>query len=116
MKFYENIHNIWSELCTIHTISKPIIVNQTIWNNRYITIENTPFQWKRWVEAGIQKIGDLINGNSFLSQTELTNKYNIHPNFLELLQIRQSLPLAWRNIIYEQEDPELFHGNILYFF
>ena len=116
VKFYENIHNIWSELCTIHTISKPIIVNQTIWNNRYITIENTPFQWKRWVEAGIQKIGDLINGNSFLSQTELTNKYNIHPNFLELLQIRQSLPLAWRNIIYEQEDPELFHGNILYFF
>ena len=60
-------------------------INQTIWCNRYVTIQNKPFLWQRWKEAGINKISDLINGDHFLSAAELSHKYNIQINFLEAL-------------------------------
>lgn len=115
VKFYENIHNVWSEMCTVSALSKSVIINQTIWCNRYITIENKPFLWQRWKTVGINKIGDLMNGDQFLSPTELSNKFNIQINFLEVLQLRQSLPFTWRNTLHIKQTPELFHGMILYF-
>ena len=116
VKFYENIHNTWSEMCTVSALSKPVIINQTIWCNRYITIRNKPFLWERWRLAGINKIGDLMNGDTFSSPAELSNKFNIQINFLEILQIRQSLPFAWRNILQTQSAQELSQESILYFF
>ena len=44
-KFYSDIHNFWSELQTIENQTNIVIQNQTIWNNRYITIENMPYEW-----------------------------------------------------------------------
>ena len=114
VKFYEKIHNVWSELCAVSVLSKSVIINQTLWNNRYITMENKPFLWQRWRTAGINKICDLMNGGLFLSPTELSNRFGIQVNFLEVLQIRQSLPFTWRNTLLTQQNPELCHG-ILYF-
>ena len=114
LKFYENVHNVWSEMCSILTPSKNIIINQTIWCNRYVTIQNKPFLWQRWKEAGINKISDLINGDHFLSAAELSHKYNIQINFLEALQIKQSLPFAWRNELQSQQKYDLVDGILYY--
>ena len=47
-KFYSDIHNFWSELQTIDKPTHIVIQNQILWNNRYITIENVPYEWVSW--------------------------------------------------------------------
>ena len=98
-KFYQDVHNAWSEL---HKISDshatPLqIQSQTIWNNRYITIDRKPYTWGKWRQHGVNRISDLINDTGeFLSHNELNKKFNIQCNFLNALQVRQSIPIQWR--------------------
>ena len=45
-------------------------------------------------------MNDILNADGdFLNERELFDKYRINTHFLEVLQIRQSLPYSWRNII-----------------
>ena len=62
--------------------------------SKYVfTIQNRPFTWKKWKD-------DIIDRNGhFLSANEITEKFGIQTNFLEILQIRQSLPYAWRQTL-----------------
>ncbi len=77
-----------------------MIQEQVIWNNRCITISKHHFYWKRTATNGIIFIEDLLgNNNKFMGHTEINNKYDIKSNFFDILQIRQSIPFAWRNIL-----------------
>ena len=99
-KFYEEIHNNWSDLHCIDTIEHSVILNQVIWKNRYLTINKRPFMWKEWIDRGIVYIQDIVNDEgNFLSQTDISNIYNIKCNFLNAMQIRQSIPSNWRTVI-----------------
>ena len=99
-KFYSDIHNFWSELQTIENPTNIVIQNQTIWNNRYITIENVPYEWASWQTKGIQYVSDILNAKGdFLSHNEISEKFGVRCHFLQALQIRQSLPLEWRRVI-----------------
>ena len=98
-EFYKFIQCIWSEINEISQPSAQIIYNQFIWNNRYITIENRSFLWKRWKDAGINRISDLYLNNCFITTEELAIRYGLTVNFLELIQIRQSITFTWRSII-----------------
>ena len=99
-KFYSDIHNFWSELQTIDKPTHIVIQNQILWNNRYITIENVPYEWVSWQTNGKQYVNDILYENGdFLSHTEISEKFGVRCNFLQALQIRQSLPLEWRRVI-----------------
>ena len=99
-KFYSDIHNFWSELQTIDKPTHIVIQNQILWNNRYITIENVPYEWVSWQTKGIQYVNDILNENGdFLSHTEISEKFGVRCHFLQALQIRQSMPLEWRRVI-----------------
>ena len=101
--FYQEIHNNWSDLQCIEIEEHSVILNQVIWNNRYLTIDRKPFMWKKWFDNGIVYIQDLVNDNGKLySQIEMNNKYNISSNFLNALQLRQCIPINWRSIIQNQ--------------
>ena len=66
--------------------------------------------WERWVAAGILKIKDILNDNGeFIDANTITFKYGIRVNFLEVLQIRQSIPYAWRNVLYSVEPSENYN-------
>ena len=41
-KFYEEALKYWSELQEVKVPTAEIIYNQTIWDNKYIAIQNTP--------------------------------------------------------------------------
>ena len=99
-KFYEETLHYWSELQQIRIPTVEIIHNQTIWENRYITISNRPYIWSNWAAKGIIQIHDIIKGNGdFLNHNEIKEKYDINCNFLNTLQIRHSLPMEWRQLI-----------------
>ncbi len=60
-QFYQDIKKYWSQVQTVETCIAKEIFNQIIWNNRYITIKNKPFQWTKWVMKGITKIGNITD-------------------------------------------------------
>ncbi len=46
-------------------------------------------------------IKDILSDNStFLSYQEINDKYNVGCNFLNILQLRQSIPFSWREAIH----------------
>ena len=103
-KFYQNIIKDWASIKTLNINSKAGILNQVIWYNNKITIENKPFLWLDWYKKGIFKIKHLINSKGgFLMPDELRIKNGISCNFLQNLQIRQSIPLDWRQKIISAE-------------
>ena len=111
-KFYLDIQNTWSEMSELSEFScnHSIVRNQVIWNNRYITIQNKPYMWKRWIDAGIINVKDILNNRGeFLDARAVSTKYGIRVNFLEVLQIRQSIPYAWRNALYSAEPSDMYN-------
>ncbi len=103
-QFYQDVQKYWSHVQTVETCIAKEKFNQIIWNNRYITIKNKPFEWKEWVMKGITKIRDITDDQGmFLTYSEinLKFKFNLECNFLEVLQIRQSIPSRWREVIYD---------------
>ena len=90
----------------------------TLWNNRYITIQNVPYEWVSWQTKGIQYVNDILNENGdFLSHTEISEKFGVRCHFLQALQIRQSLPLEWRRVIRSEysykpvREPFIYHNG-----
>ena len=99
-EFYKSCYNLWCDIHAVQPTTGDMVINEVIWNNRYITISNKPYCIDKWQKAGISTISDILDGEcNFLSHTELCNKYNISCNFLEILQIRQSIPIHWRNML-----------------
>ncbi len=56
-------------------------------------------------------IKDLLSDNgTFLSHHEINDKYSVGCNFLNILQLRQSIPFAWREAIH-RTDVKNLHIN-----
>ena len=71
-----------------------------IWLNNEITIEKKPFLWDNWYKKGVIYVRHLLNKKSqFLTPDEMLASYNINCNFLQMLQIKQAIPLQWRKMI-----------------
>ena len=99
-KFYQEIYKVWN------TIEKPEpqkldeILQQNIWLNKNITIQNKPILWKSWFDKGITEISDLLDDNgNFLDSPQLKDKYNLPCNFMSCLQIKQAIPHIWKKQI-----------------
>ncbi len=113
-QFYQYTQKYWSQVQTVETCIAKEIFNRIIWNNRYITTKNKPFQWKTWVMKSITKIGDITDDQGmFLSYSEINQKFNLECNFLEVLQITQSIPSRWREVIYDVTKC-LIDTNVIY--
>ncbi len=111
------MQNYWSEARIINNTNTTVetIQEQVIWNNHYITIAKQHFYWKKWAKHGIVFIKYLLNNdNLFLGHSEINRKYNIKYHFLDILQIRQSIPSVWRDILYKSSKPKTKHTNIVF--
>lgn len=108
-RFYTDCHNFWCSLNNINPEDGCSIRNQVLWNNQYITIQNKPFIWDQWVKHGIIRVGNLINSvGMFLDSKEIYNKFGLKCNFLNILQLRQSLPGQWRRVLSASSDTKVF--------
>ncbi len=80
------------------------ILEQSIWINKDIIINNKCIFWKSWKNAGILYINDIINkaNGHFLTHKELQKKCNIKTNQILTLQIYSSIPKDWIKILKEK--------------
>ncbi len=80
--------NFKNELNTVQDI-----LEQLLWLNKHIMINNNCTYWKVLKKAGITYINDIINKTNghFMRHDELQGKYNIKTNHIVTLQIYSSL-------------------------
>lgn len=103
--FYKDIHNLWMTKFKYEPSCYKEILEESLWLNKYITINNKPVCWKSWMDSGIYKIGHILDKNgNFLCHQKIRTTFNISCNFLNILQLRQSIPLKWRSIISNSND------------
>ena len=113
-KFYEQLQNTWSDTNKLKNLNNSTILNQPLWNNRYIIKNKKTLFWENWHNHGINHIYNIVDkqGN-FLSHTQLNEKYSIQCNFLEVLDIRQNIPREWKEIIQSKGQTKHYEHMIL---
>ena len=73
------------------------------------------------MDCGIIYVYDILDENEeFLSHIDITRKFNTRRHFLNMLQLRQSMPLEWRRSIQKSvtsnkvTSPFVYDGGKLY--
>ena len=62
--------------------NKEQILNEIVWNNRFIKIEGCSIYYKQWHQAGVIRIKDIFQDNTFLPFHEFCSRFEIKANFL----------------------------------
>ena len=85
--FYKECISTWSSLSEDNPSSLSDIVNQVLWNNRFICIDSRSVYSKKLFDAGLIKIGNLYDENGKLkldkepwrSSLSLVDRFLIFP-------------------------------------
>ena len=109
--FWKDVINAWGDY-----IGDPIELTdfllQPLWNNSFVKISNKYVYWKRWIDAKIFYIYDILkNDGNFLSYTEFCQMFNVRINFIDYFSIVSTIPKNWTKIIKEtllKERPNTF--------
>ena len=104
-KFYRDIILQWQEINTTTPNEKGDILNQVIWNNRFIRINKALVYFPNWNQAGVQKLSCFFNdeGNSQSSLNAFVQTFNLKCNFLQYYGLLSAIPSEWKTIL-KQED------------
>ena len=94
----------WSDINTSNVVSYDDVVNQTVWNNKFILIESKSCYIKHLVAHGIVKIGDLISDDGRFLESEKLLQSRLSPiHFFKLMGIVNSIPNDWKLTIKQSQ-------------
>ena len=105
--FYHELLKFWKEIKHEPTSSKEDILNQYLWYNDKIKINQAPIYSRRLDDCGIKKLGHITNDDgSIKSYTDICLTYNIdkrmvNPPFYD--KIVRAVPANWKEAIQERE-------------
>ncbi len=110
-KFYSDIHNLYMKDFKKIPKNVILILNQSLWLNEKLKINNTYLYSKQFIDKGFLYIKDiLVNSGNFLNHIELTSKYKLITNFIECLQLKSCIPREWKVKISSSKTPD---GNCI---
>ena len=100
-EFYEQIIYYWQEIAAMEPHNKHEILSQTIWNNKFITINKKMIYLPCWHRAGIKQISDLFDEHEsrFLPFLSFCNKYTLKCNFLQYYSLISAIPERWKKLL-----------------
>ena len=103
--FYRNVIQAWF----LYKFHEPSCVSdymeETIWFNSFINIEQKVVFYKRWFNKGIRKISDICNNDgTFMSYQSFCDTFNITVDFLSYFGILHAVPFTWRFAIQQGID------------
>ncbi len=81
------------------SITCQYILEQLLWLNKYIEINNENVYWRSWIDAGILYINDIVHNGTCLTQDEIQFKYNLTTTNLAIIQIQGSIPKKWMKVL-----------------
>ena len=103
--FYKDTLLIWQTLNQHTPQTKEQILEEIIWNNRFIKIEGLSVYYREWHNAGITRVKDIFNKNKFLAPDVLSNKFSLKSsNFLKYLALCSAIPRDWIRILKDTHE------------
>ena len=104
-QFYADILAIWRKIRDNKLENKAEVIDQMIWYNKYLKIDNKILICNSFIKKGITKIGDLLNDNDrFKSFQEVVDQYGIEEKyFLYYSGLIKSIPQSWKDTINRVE-------------
>ena len=77
------------------------MINEIIWCNSCIRVQNKPVLWPRAIAAGIVYIRDLMDeeGTRFLDYTQIVRKYGNTLTWLDYGQLLSAVPAYWKSLL-----------------
>lgn len=99
--FYSYLFALWNAYHAFSPSQEDDISRELIWNNKFITSGGAPLFIKSWENKGISRIDDICQPGEgrLCSHTEISAKYDVKCTFLDALNIRLLIPLAWREAL-----------------
>ena len=99
-QFYKQIFEYWFQLYSLQPVSTNDVLNEKLWNNKYILIDEKPICYKAWQQHGIRIIHDIVTQHGhFYQRDDLVRKYNIHVDIMAYNALKSSIPQLWRKQI-----------------
>ena len=104
--FYRQILEFWDEVRTpwpLLKININEILNEKLWLNKNILIDNKLIYKTEWINSGINTLHDILkNDNSFKTQAELHTEFQLNIDIMELNQIVSAIPKEWKTLLRSQ--------------
>ena len=98
--FYKECILLWSSLNNNNLLTLDDIVNQVLWNNKFICIGNKSAYNKRIIDHGLYKVGDLYDCVGELKITKEPLRPALSPvDIFFLFSMVNALPQAWWNLL-----------------
>ncbi len=99
-RFYTDVYNLYIENFKKEPLTIVETLNQSLWYNSFRNSNTDTLFLDSWSNKGINKIKHIINElGQFLSHNQLTDAYNINTPFVTTIQIRSSIPKAWKELL-----------------
>lgn len=98
--FYRKILTTWKD-CSTSPITHYAILNQRIWHNHFLKINNKTFFFKDFARANLNYVYQLFNQDGSIKTWELIRvEFNLQTeNYFSYFQLVHSLPPNWRQTI-----------------
>lgn len=112
--YYTAVFRTWFRFHNFYPAEENSIRSEALWNNKWITTTNGPLHNHVWARKGIGVIQDICHPHEgrLLSHSELTTRYNVCCTFVDMLAIRLSIPLHWRQSLSpDWISPPIFPGG-----
>ena len=100
--YYKECFDAWSELNGKTPSCYKEIINEIIWNNKFLCYDKKSIYRRDIVNLGFMKIGDLISANNSFSYNTFS-LINPEQRFF-LMSIINSIPTEWRSLIKASTD------------
>lgn len=100
-KLLSNVLSEWAKVHIRPPENEQEVQHELLWNNSYITINKVALLWQNWDSAGIHRINDLLHHTQprFLSHEEINTRFGLNSSFIQILQIRSAIPVAWKRLL-----------------
>ena len=104
--FWKDVLVYWTLVNGNEPTNKVEILNQVIWQNSAIRIQDKIIAWPKWIQVGIMTIRNLVNENGYLKEIEeIRREFNIEIPFLNRLSLWEAIPKVWKKKLKENEEP-----------
>ena len=99
-EFYQECIATWSLLTESNPSTTEDIVNQILWNNRFICIGNKSVYSRKMSSMGLNKVGDLYDEAGMLVFNMEPLRSLLSPsNIYLLISMLDAMPPVWRNLL-----------------
>ena len=108
--FYKSVLVSWAEYCNEEVVTPEHIVNQVLWNNKNIKVNNKSVFFPQLASSGIFRVKDLYNERNKINW-ETAHAMGVEPgHFIFWASITSAIPQSWKVLMkdveaFENHDP-----------